>query len=36
MGEYEYIVLRDRPELKDRAAEWFHIHSIKRQTRAEG
>ncbi len=24
MGEYEYIVLRDRPELKDRAAEWFH------------
>lgn len=24
MGEYEYIVLRDRPELKDMAAEWFH------------
>ena len=24
MGEYKYIVLRDRPELKDRAAEWFH------------
>ncbi len=24
MGEYEYIVLRDRPELKDEAAQWFH------------
>ena len=24
MNEMEYIILRDRPDLKDRAAEWFH------------
>ena len=24
MSEYEYITLRDRPEYKDQAAEWFH------------
>ena len=24
MGEYSYITLRDRPELKNTAAEWFH------------
>ena len=24
MGEYSYITLRDRPELKNAAAEWFH------------
>ena len=24
MGEYRYITLRDQPELKDTAADWFH------------
>ncbi len=24
MGELSYITLRDKPELKDAAAEWFH------------
>lgn len=24
MGEYAYIALRQAPQLKDRAAEWFH------------
>lgn len=24
MSEYKYITLREKPELKDRAAEWFH------------
>jgi len=24
MGEYKYITLREKPQLKDRAAEWFH------------
>lgn len=24
MSEYTYIKLRERPQLKDRAAEWFH------------
>ncbi|MBQ3898745.1 MAG: GNAT family N-acetyltransferase [Lachnospiraceae bacterium] len=24
MSEYVYITLRERPELKDQAAEWFH------------
>jgi len=24
MGEYQYITLREKPEFKDRAAEWFH------------
>ena len=24
MGNYEYITLRDRPELEKEAAEWFH------------
>lgn len=24
MGEYLYMTLRERPELKDKAAEWFH------------
>ena len=24
MGEYKYLTLRDRPELKDIAADWFH------------
>lgn len=24
MQEYEYITLRQRPELKNRAAEWFY------------
>ena len=24
MGELAYITLRDRPELEDVAAEWFH------------
>ena len=24
MAEYSYVSLRDRPELKDSAAEWFH------------
>ena len=24
MGVYKYITLRDNPELKDIAAEWFH------------
>lgn len=24
MGTYQYVILRDRPELKDAAAEWFH------------
>ena len=24
MGEYIYIALRQAPQLKDRAAEWFH------------
>ena len=24
MGEYKYLTLRDKPELKDIAADWFH------------
>lgn len=24
MSEYKYITLREKPELKDKAAEWFH------------
>lgn len=24
MSEYKYITLREKPQLKDRAAEWFH------------
>ena len=24
MSEFEYITLRDKPEIKDTAAEWFH------------
>ena len=24
MGEYKYITLREEPERKDIAAEWFH------------
>lgn len=24
MGEYTYITLREKPQLKDEAAEWFH------------
>ena len=24
MKEYKYVILRERPELKNRAAEWFH------------
>jgi GNAT superfamily N-acetyltransferase len=24
MSDYTYITLRDKPELKDKAAEWFH------------
>lgn len=24
MREYKYITLREKPQLKDRAAEWFH------------
>ena len=24
MNKYTYITLRDRPQLRDRAAEWFH------------
>ena len=24
MSEFQYITLRERPELKDEAAEWFH------------
>ena len=24
MSEYRYITLREEPELKDKAAEWFH------------
>ena len=24
MKEYKYVTLRQRPELKDRVAEWFH------------
>lgn len=24
MSEYTYVTLRERPQLKDRAAEWFH------------
>ena len=24
MKEYQYITLREKPELKDTAAEWFH------------
>ena len=24
MGEYRYITLREEPELKDKAALWFH------------
>ncbi len=24
MGEYRYITLREKPELKDTAADWFH------------
>lgn len=24
MSELKYVILRDRPELKDEAAEWFH------------
>lgn len=25
MNDYAYITLRERPQLKDRAAEWFHF-----------
>ncbi len=25
MGEYSFVTLRDKPELKNAAADWFHI-----------
>ena len=24
MGDYKYIILKERPSIKERAAEWFH------------